>query len=224
MEIQELFNKAFTQFPLSVQFTPQDTDPAQLYITASAYSNKPSSLIGINVALDGKPLGSITVFANVATSHMALVAKLFPVEFTDLKPHTLTFTAATPATVCDFNDAVGASIIMVSGVEPFVWNAAGPIPQYTTFQSAGSAPAMLFFSGSAFQNGGGLTGLVVVIDGKPVATSQFYASTSGHQAFPARFTQIMVPYSKDPIPIGFSTSTGEVSSDANDNYQLALIY
>ena len=30
--------------------------------------------------------------------------------------------------------------------------------------------------------------------------------------------------SKDPIQIGFSTSTGDVGSDQNDVYQLAIIY
>lgn len=224
MEIQELFNKAFTQFPLNVQFTPHDTSPALLYVTASAFSKAPNQLIGINVALDSKPLGSLTIFANEASSHKALVTMLFPVQFDDLNPHTLTFTPATPNTVCDFNDTVGASLLMISGVSPFLWNAKGPIPQYTTFQSDVSGPALLFFSGSAFKSGGGPIGIEVVITSKPVALSQFQASTSSHQVCPPRFTQVMVPYSKDPISIGFTVNSPDISSDANDSYQLALIY
>jgi hypothetical protein len=224
MEIQELFNTSFTQFPMSVKFTPRDTAPALLYITASAYSTAPNQLIGITVALDGKPLGNMVIFANEASSHKALVTVLFSVQFTDLNPHTLSFSAATPYTKCDPNDIVGASLLMISDVAPFVWNTAGPLPQYTTFQSQVSGPALLFFSGSAFRNGGGPIGIEVVIAGKPVAISQFQASTSSHQAAPPRFTQVMLPYSKDPIPIGFSTNSGDISSDANDYYQLALIY
>lgn len=224
MEIQELFNTSFTQFPMSVKFTPRDTAPALLYITASAYSTAPNQLIGITVALDGKPLGNMVIFANEASSHKALVTVLFSVQFTDLNPHTLSFSAATPYTKCDPNDIVGASLLMISDVAPFLWNTAGPLPQYTTFQSQVSGPALLFFSGSAFRNGGGPIGIEVVIAGKPVACSQFQASASSHQACPPRFTQVMLPYSKDPIPIGFSMNSGDISSDANDYYQLALIY
>lgn len=224
MDIQELFNQAVTQFPLTVKFTPRDTSPALLYVTASAWSNQPNQLIGVKVALDGNPLGSLMLFANEATSHKALVAMLFPVKFDDLNPHTLTFSAATPSTKCDVNDAIGASLLMISGVSPFLWNVNGPIPEYTTFQSQVSGPALLFFSGSAYQSGGGPIGIEVVVAGNPVAISQFQASTSSHQAFPPRFTQVMLPYSKDPIQIGFSMNSGDISSDANDNYQLALIY
>ena len=224
MQIQELFNQAVTQFPLSVKFTPRDTSPAQLYVTASAYSTTPNQPIGVNVALDGEPLGALMLFANEAISHKALVAKLFPVQFDDLNPHTLTFSAATPNTVCDFNDAIGATLLMIADVAPFVWNTTGPIPQYTTYQSQISGPALLFFSGSAYQNGGGTMGLEVVIAGQPAAISQLQAVSMSHEALPPRFTQVMLKYSKDPIQIGFSTSTGEVASDQNDNYQLAIIY
>jgi hypothetical protein len=225
MDIQELFNTSFTQFPMSVKFTPKDTSPALLYLTASAYSTAPNQLIGVSVALDGKPLGNLMIFANEAQSHKALVTILFPVQFDDVNPHTLSLSAATPYTKCDGNDIIGASLLMISGVAPFVWNTVGPIPQYTTFQSQVSGPALLFFSGSAWKVGGGPIGIEVVIAGKPVAISQFQASTSSsHQAFPPRFTQVMLPYSKDPIPIGFSTNSGDISSDANDYYQLALIY
>jgi hypothetical protein len=224
MDIQELFNTSFKQFPMSVKFIPQDTSPALLYVTASAFSTAPNQLIGVSVALDGKPLGNLMLFANEAQSHKALVATMFPVQFADLNPHTLTLSAATPYTKCDANDVVGASLLMISGVAPFIWNTPGPIPQYTTFQSQVSGPALLFFSGSAYQSGGGPIGIEVVIAGKPVAISQFQATTSSHQAFPPRFTQVMLPYSKDPIPIGFSMNSGDISSDANDSYQLALIY
>jgi hypothetical protein len=225
MDIQELFNTTFTQFPMSVKFTPRDTAPVQLYVTASAFSSAPNQLIGITVTLDDKPLGNLMIFANEAQSHKALVTTLFSVQFDDLTPHTLTFSAATPYTKCDFNDIVGAALLMASEVAPFVWNTAGPLPQNTTFQSQVSGPALLFFSGSAYQNGGGPIGIEVVIAGKPVAISQFQAGTSSsHQAFPPRFTQVMLPYSKDPIPIGFSSNSANLSSDANDHYQLVLIY
>lgn len=224
MEIQELFNKAFTSFPLSVQFTPHDTSPALLYVTASAYSKTPNSLIGVNVALDDKPLGSLMLFANEASSHKALVTMLFEVEFTDQNPHKLTFTAATPSTVCDVNDTVAASLLMISGTEPFVWSTKGPIPAYTTYQPQISGPALLFMSGSVSQQGGGPMGVDVVINGKPAASSTFFGSTSSHQAFPSRFTQVMLQYSKDPVEIGFSTSNGDMTSDENDFYQLALIF
>ena len=224
MEIQELFNQSFAQFPMSVKFTPHDTSPALLYVTASAFSTTANQLIGITVSLDDKPLGNLMMFANEASSHKALVAMLFLVQFDDLNPHTLTFSAATKYTTADRNDAVGASLLMISGVAPFVWNTNGPIPQYTTFQSDVSGPALLFFSGSAYTSGGGPVGIEVVIAGNPVAISKFQASTSSHQAFPPRFTQVMLPYSKDPIQIGFSMNSGDISSDANDYYQLALIY
>lgn len=224
MEIQELFNTTFTQFPLSVKFTPKDTSPALMYVTASAYSTQPNQPMGVNVTLDGTLLGSLMLFANDAKSHKALVAMLFAVEFPDLNPRTLTLSAATPNTICDTNDIVGASLLTFSGVAPFLWTVKGPIPEYTTFESQETGPVMLFFSGSAYQTGGGPIGIQVVIGDKPVATSKFQASTGSHQAFPPMFTQVTLSYSKDPVPIGFSMNSGDISSDANDYYQLALIY
>jgi hypothetical protein len=73
-------------------------------------------------------------------------------------------------------------------------------------------------------SGGGNIGLEVVIDGEPVAISQLQAGSMSHESIPPRFTQVMLKYSKDPLQIGFSTSTGEVLSDENDLYQLALIF
>jgi hypothetical protein len=223
MQIQELFNTSFTQFPLSVQFTPEDTAPALLYITASAFSTAPNQLIGVNVAIDGQPLGSLMLYANEGKSHKALVAKLFQVQFDEIRPHTLTLSPATPYTICDPDDIVGASLLTFSSLG-FLWDTNGPIPRYTTFESQESGPALLFFSGSAYQNGGGPIGIEVVIAGNPVAISQFQASTGSHQAFPVRFTQVELQYSKEPIPIGFSMNSGDIDSDANDFFQLALIY
>jgi hypothetical protein len=149
MQIQELFNQSFTQFPMSVKFTPRDTSPGQLYVTASAFSTAPNQLIGINVAIDGKSLGSLMLYANEAKSHKALVAMLFPVQFDDLNPHTLTFTAATPYTTCDPTDIVGATLLLANDIA-FFWSPTGPIPKYTTFESPLTGPALLFFSGSAY--------------------------------------------------------------------------
>jgi hypothetical protein len=224
MRVQELFNTVFTQFPMSVKFTPEDTAPALLYVTASAFSTAANQKIGITVSLDGAPLGNLMIFANEAQSHKALVTMLFSVQFDDVNPHTLTLSAATPCTTCDRNDTIGASLLKLSDVPAFLWDTAGPIPQYTTFHSQISGPALLFFSGSAYETGGGAIGIEVVIAGKPVAISRLQASTSSHQAFPPRLTQVILPYSKDPIEIGFSMNSGDIQSDANDHYQLALIY
>jgi hypothetical protein len=224
MLVQEVCNQTLAQFPLTVKFTPSATSPALLYVTASAWSVTPNQLIGVNVALDGAPLGSLMLFANEATSHKALVAMLFPVEFKDFSPHTLTFSAATPNTRCDVNDVVGAMLLMISDEPSFLWNPKGPIPQYTTMKSQVSGPALLFFSGSAYMNGGGQIGVEVVLNHEPVAISQIQAGSMSHTALPPRFTQIMLKYSEDPVQIGFSTNSGEVSSDQNDFFQLAVIY
>jgi hypothetical protein len=224
MEVQELVNKSFTQFPFSVQFTSKDIAPALLYVTASAYSSAPNQPIGVTVSLDDKPLGNLMIYANEAMSHKALVGMLFPVQL-DLNPHTLKFSAASPHTVCDASDIIGAALVMLSDVPPFLWNTNGPIPRSTTFSSQTSGPALLFFSGSAYRNTSGPIEIDVTIAGKPVATSKFQASKSlSHQACPPRFTPVMLQYSKDPVQIGFSTNSGDVSSDPNDYYQLALIY
>jgi hypothetical protein len=224
MDIQELFNTAFTSFPMNVKFTPHDTAPALLYVSASAFSTAANQRIGITVSLDGTPLGNLMIFANEAQSHKALVTQLFPVQFSDLNPHTLTLSAATPYTKCDSNDTIGAALLMISDTEPFIWTTQGPIPDYTTFQSKVSGEALLFFSGSAFNTGGGPIGLNVVVAGNPVAISQIQASNGSHVAVPPRFTRVMLPYSKDPIQIGFSMNSGDIQSDVNDNYQIALIY
>jgi len=114
------------------------------------------------------------IFANEAQSHKALVTTMFPVPFErPHSPHAHLHRRATPYTKCDFNDIVGAALLMASEVAPFVWNTVGPIPQYTTFQSQVSGPALLFFSGSATGALPVPVGVEVVIGGKPVAISQY---------------------------------------------------
>ena len=114
-------------------------------------------------------------------------------------------------------------LLMISDEPSFIWNTNGPVPQYTTFQSQVSGPALLFFSGSAFMNGGGRSarGRDRSRAGRDLADPSRIPEP--HRV-PAALQPVTLKYSKDPVQIGFSTNSGEVASDQNDVYQLALIY
>jgi hypothetical protein len=59
--------------------------------------------IGIEVSLDGKPIGSASIFSNLGTNHRAVVPTYIPLKLT-FGEHKLVLSAATSVTISDLND------------------------------------------------------------------------------------------------------------------------
>jgi hypothetical protein len=90
--------------PITAVFNAPSDGPAALFISGSVWTQQQNSMIGIQVLLDGKAIGSATIFSNPSGTHMAVVPAVISVQ---LSPgaHKLVLTTATPATTSDKNDS-----------------------------------------------------------------------------------------------------------------------
>jgi hypothetical protein len=78
-------------------------------VAGSAWSGQANTTIGIEVSLDGKPIGSSSIFSNNPSVHRATVPTYLPVKLT-IGSHTLTLSASTTTTVTDLNDPFEAAL------------------------------------------------------------------------------------------------------------------
>ena len=98
-----------------------------------------------------------------------------------------------------------------------------PPPKYTKFKSVMYGTGVLYVAGSAFLKQTQTCGLSVVLDGNEVARTQMLPSIPyDHFAFPPLFVPIQLKPKE--YEIGISTTIGEVQSDANDFYEIAIFY
>ena len=106
--IQQLISQQ-GPLPIKTTFDFEGTDLVGVYVAGSGWTNTPQQ-IGVELFLDGEPLGSIWVTSNETQSHKALMAKLLPVKMTG-GPHQL---ALVPwqGTVTDANDNFIVQIIV----------------------------------------------------------------------------------------------------------------
>jgi hypothetical protein len=72
-------------------------------VTGSVWSQQTGTQIGIEVSLDGKPIGKSSICSNNPAVHRATVPTYIPLQLT-FGSHTLTLSAATTTTVSDYND------------------------------------------------------------------------------------------------------------------------
>jgi len=222
LEIETIYNGP-GPFPAKGTFTTDIDGPVLIIISATAYSSTwPNFSIGVQVDIDGEVSATANVFANELMSHKALVSGVLATKMTP-GTHTYNIFPTSPYAICDENDFATISMWPLPD-QPFTWNFIGPLPQYTTLQSEVSGSALVFVHGSAWTNQYPQSlGLVVVVDGNPVLTTQAWANViSSHQAVPA----LLAPITLTPGPhqIGISTSSGDFMTDGNDFYALAVIY
>lgn len=99
--------------PRSATFTPPGDGPATLYISGSVWTQTPESVVGITVSVDGVPVGSAWVYANVAASHMAVVPVFTTITLPDgASTHQITISALNNATVTDLNDNFQVALLL----------------------------------------------------------------------------------------------------------------
>jgi hypothetical protein len=216
-DIQTLI-QATGPLPIDVTFQNDTDEPFLLYVAGSAWANQPG-MIGVQVAIDGNVLDTVSVYANEGNSHKTLVAKIIQVPALKIGPHEIKLIPL-PGTNIDANDSFSVSAILG---QAWIINHQGAIPSYTAFQSEADTPALFFLSGSAFRNPAGPIGLGLVIDGNMIATSNGWVNeVNSHHALPP--VMIVADLTVGQHEIGISMTSGETNSDLNDLFCAAVIY
>ena len=91
--------------PLPIQATFQAIGDQPMYIevNGSVWTQQANVMIGIEVDLDGKKVGTAYIFSNGTATHRAVVPAYIPIKLKQGQ-HTLTLKVANSQTVSDFND------------------------------------------------------------------------------------------------------------------------
>ncbi|HEY4364639.1 MAG TPA: hypothetical protein VGN17_26985 [Bryobacteraceae bacterium] len=103
MAILSILNQVVGPLPVSATFNAPSDGPACLVLAGSVWCAAAGQTIGITLELDGKPIGSATIFSNGASTHRAVVPSYIPVTL-PFGPHKVTVIAENSHTVSDVND------------------------------------------------------------------------------------------------------------------------
>ncbi|HYL75573.1 MAG TPA: hypothetical protein VEU96_15275 [Bryobacteraceae bacterium] len=103
MAIQVILNQKKGPLPITASFSAPSDAPCCLVIYGSVWTQTANQTIGIAVTLDGKPIGSASIWSNAAATHRAVVPTYIPVKLA-FGQHTVVLSAETSVTVSDIND------------------------------------------------------------------------------------------------------------------------
>ena len=73
-------------------------------VCGSVWTQTANQIIGIQVTLDSKVIGTAEIYSNQAVAHRTVVTSYLPVQLQVQTTHTLTLTVLNSHTVSDFND------------------------------------------------------------------------------------------------------------------------
>ena len=102
MAIQIIANQHKGPLPVTVSFTPPSDGPSCLIVSGSVWTQTANQMIGIQVSLDNKAIGSASIYSNAPTTHRALVPTYIPLKLT-FGDHQVTLSAIS-GTISDVND------------------------------------------------------------------------------------------------------------------------
>lgn len=103
MGVEVILNQKQGPLPITVKFNAVSDGPTTLVVAGSVWSTVSDQMLGINVIVDAKHVGTSSIFSNAASTHRATVPTYIPITL-GFGSHTLELTAATPHTVSDIND------------------------------------------------------------------------------------------------------------------------
>jgi hypothetical protein len=95
--------------PLNTIFKSPSDLPVILAVSGSAWAESGGKLVGMDIAVDGKVLGSAMVYCNEPGSHRALIPVLIPMQLS-IGEHKLALTARAN-TLTDFNDYFNVTLL-----------------------------------------------------------------------------------------------------------------
>jgi hypothetical protein len=91
--------------PIKQSFTIEVDGPVDFFITSTAYIQTPNFPVGVEVAINGVPLGSSNLFANQPQVHMTLPTIFGTAQISDpTVPQVLTIDPTYGSTMTDSND------------------------------------------------------------------------------------------------------------------------
>jgi hypothetical protein len=98
-----ILNQAKGPLPIKATFNAPSDGPTCLVLSGSVWAQSASQLIGIQLELDGKVVGSASIFSNGPSTHRAVVPSYIPVTLT-FGQHTVALLPLNAATTSDNND------------------------------------------------------------------------------------------------------------------------
>ncbi len=110
MPVMSILNQAKGGLPVSASFEAPLDGPACLVLSGSVWSQTVNQMIGVTLELDGKPIGSASIFSNAVATHRAVVPSYIPIILT-FGTHKITLIPTTPVTTSDFNDLYDVSLV-----------------------------------------------------------------------------------------------------------------
>jgi hypothetical protein len=103
MPAMTILNQAKGGLPISASFSAPSDGPATFVLAGSVWCGTADKMIGVSLELDGKIIGSASIFSNAPTTHRAVVPSYIPVSLT-FGEHKLTLIAENANTISDLND------------------------------------------------------------------------------------------------------------------------
>jgi hypothetical protein len=101
MPVQMIINQA-SALPIDAQFNSPGDEPMYLEVTGTVWTQSSNELIGIEIAIDGQPVGVAQVFSNGSSTHRAVVPAYIEVQLGE-GAHVLNLSVAAN-TISDNND------------------------------------------------------------------------------------------------------------------------
>lgn len=108
-----------------------------------------------------------------------------------------------------------------------ILNSPGPLPLSAQFQAPADGPVAFFVSGSAWtQTAGKAIGVMLSIDGGTQGVCPGYCNEAGshHTLVPVILTMNLSYGTSGTHTVTLTASTTDTVSDANDFYQVTLLY
>ncbi|MDB4951131.1 MAG: hypothetical protein JWM27_3780 [Gemmatimonadetes bacterium] len=96
--------------PVKTSFMWPSSESIIVAVSGSAWTQKPNTLLTLQVQVDGKVLGTIQQLAGTAVTHLALPTGFFAVQ-RQISQAVLTLTAGNDTTIADGNDQFTVALI-----------------------------------------------------------------------------------------------------------------
>ena len=90
--------------PVKATFNALSDAPVTLEVSGSVWTQTANNMIGIQIAIDGNPVGKAIIFSNAASTHRTVVPAYIPLQL-PFGQHAITLSALpSTSTVSDQND------------------------------------------------------------------------------------------------------------------------
>ena len=104
MAVQVIIGNQKGPLPIQASFMAPGDMPMYLEILGSVWTQTANQMIGIQITLDGKVIGTANVFSNASSTHRPVVPVYLPIKLQQ-GSHTLQLAVApSTTTVSDLND------------------------------------------------------------------------------------------------------------------------